>query len=137
MVRTMAVPWPGVTFPASAWRSVPSSSGGASGSRGGPVTCGRSWYHLRHRFRPIHLIGSSIHSRIPYIPAIRYGIIWTRTPLVFPSADCLHFALYYFRLYSEPRSRAQWMRDSTHATPPPRIVAPSPWYLLGPGPIKQ
>ena len=49
---------------------------------------------------------------------------------MFPSADCLHFALYYFRLYSEPRSRAQWMRDSTHTTPPPRIVAPSPWYLI-------
>ena len=56
---------------------------------------------------------------------------------MFPNADCLHFALYYFRLYSEPRSRAQWMRDSTHSTPPPRIVALSPWYLLGPGPVKQ
>jgi hypothetical protein len=32
------VPWPGVTFPASAWRSVPSSSGGASGSRGGTAS---------------------------------------------------------------------------------------------------
>ena len=37
MAPTVPVPWPGVTFPASVWRSVPSSSGGASGSRGGTL----------------------------------------------------------------------------------------------------